>query len=92
MNLSVPSQAAGEAVQQPVSDSMASPYGAYGRKSGFSAHIARLFSDQTQRHEIIAQAAYFRAKHRGFAPGHELDDWLAAENEVDSELAVGPRL
>jgi hypothetical protein len=30
----------------------------------------------------IAQAAYFRAEHRRFAPGHELDDWLAAEREV----------
>lgn len=30
----------------------------------------------------IAQAAYFRAEKRGFIPGSELDDWLAAEAEV----------
>lgn len=30
----------------------------------------------------IAIAAYFKAQARGFAPGHELDDWLAAEAEV----------
>ena len=30
----------------------------------------------------IAQAAYFRAEKRGFTPGCELDDWLAAEAEV----------
>ncbi len=27
----------------------------------------------------IAELAYFKAEERGFEPGHELDDWLAAE-------------
>jgi hypothetical protein len=31
----------------------------------------------------IARAAYARAERRGFAPGHEVEDWLAAEREVD---------
>ena len=31
------------------------------------------------RHEEIALAAYFLSEKRGFAPGHELDDWHAAE-------------
>ena len=35
-----------------------------------------------QRHAQIATAAYFRAQKRGFAAGHELDDWLAAEQDV----------
>lgn len=30
----------------------------------------------------IAVAAYYRAERRGFAPGHELEDWLAAEAEI----------
>ena len=30
----------------------------------------------------IALAAYFIAEKRGFEPGHELDDWLAAEAAV----------
>lgn len=30
----------------------------------------------------VATAAYFLAEKRGFEPGHELDDWLAAEAEV----------
>lgn len=30
----------------------------------------------------IAEAAYYRALARGFAPGCELDDWLAAEREL----------
>jgi hypothetical protein len=38
------------------------------------------------RHASIAEAAYFRSQHRGFVPGHELEDWLAAEEEVDQRL------
>ena len=38
------------------------------------------------RHASIAKAAYFRAESRGFAPGHEVEDWLAAEEEVDQRL------
>jgi hypothetical protein len=35
---------------------------------------------------MIAERAYFRAESRGFVPGYELDDWLAAELEIDSQL------
>ena len=28
---------------------------------------------------MIAEAAYFAAQNRGFEPGHELEDWIAAE-------------
>jgi hypothetical protein len=31
---------------------------------------------------LVAQAAYFRAEKRGFAPGAELQDWIEAEAEV----------
>jgi hypothetical protein len=37
-----------------------------------------------QRHRQIAELAYYRAQQRGFEPGHELEDWLAAEAEVDN--------
>ncbi len=33
---------------------------------------------------MIARLAYFRAERRGFAPGGEVQDWLAAEAEVDA--------
>jgi hypothetical protein len=33
------------------------------------------------RYRWIAYAAYLRAERRGFAPGQEIDDWLAAEAE-----------
>ena len=39
------------------------------------------------REAMIRAGAYFRAERRGFAPGAELDDWLAAEAEVDAALA-----
>ena len=40
------------------------------------------------RHQLISQAAYLRAKQRGFAAGHEVEDWLAAEREIDAQLAM----
>ena len=43
----------------------------------------------TSREERIAISAYWRAAQREFAPGNELDDWLAAEREVDSEEQSG---
>jgi len=42
-----------------------------------------------QRAALIAKAAYYRAEKRGFAPGHETEDWLAAESEVDGKLLRG---
>ena len=36
--------------------------------------------------ERIAELAYFRALARGFEPGHELEDWLAAEAEIDQRI------
>jgi hypothetical protein len=35
------------------------------------------------RYERIAELAYFRALQRDFEPGRELEDWLAAEAEID---------
>jgi DUF2934 family protein len=32
--------------------------------------------------KLISEAAYYRAKQRGFSPGHELEDWIQAEAEV----------
>jgi Protein of unknown function (DUF2934) len=41
---------------------------------------AEISSDDIRRQ--IAEAAYLRAKERGFQPGHELEDWVEAESEV----------
>ena len=39
-----------------------------------------------ERYKMIAAAAYSRAERRGFASGHALDDWIAAETEIDTML------
>lgn len=39
-----------------------------------------------QRQEMIRKAAYFRAQARGFDPGHEVEDWLDAEQEVNEVI------
>ena len=43
------------------------------------------------RLRMIAEAAYFRAEQRGFVPGNEVEDWLAAEMEIDALLDDEPR-
>jgi hypothetical protein len=35
------------------------------------------------RLDMIRDAAYFRAQARGFAPGKEIEDWIAAEQDVE---------
>ncbi len=39
-----------------------------------------------KRWQMIATAAYYRAARRDFAPGHELEDWIAAEAEIGQLL------
>jgi hypothetical protein len=43
---------------------------------------AEAASRAAERCEMIATAAYFLAQKRGFEPGHELEDWFAAETEI----------
>jgi len=50
---------------------------------------ARVALTGEARRVMIAEGAYLRAERRGFAPGHETEDWLAAEAEVDALLKVG---
>ena len=47
--------------------------------------------DERQRREMIATAAFLRAQRRGFESGAELQDWLAAEEEIDQWLKVVDR-
>lgn len=35
----------------------------------------------SEKQSRIAISAYHKAQARGFEPGHELEDWLAAEKE-----------
>jgi hypothetical protein len=43
------------------------------------------------RRRWIAEAAYYRAERRGFAPCLALEDWLTAEAEVDFLIATARR-
>ncbi|HEY7377988.1 MAG TPA: DUF2934 domain-containing protein [Steroidobacteraceae bacterium] len=52
---------------------------------------ARTRITATDRQGMIATAAYYRAEKRRFAPGFDLEDWLAAESEIDGSLARGDR-
>jgi hypothetical protein len=47
------------------------------------------YMEPEARDAMIGEAAYFRSAHRGFEPGHEVDDWLAAESEIDAALSRG---
>ena len=40
------------------------------------------------REQMIAERAYFLAEQRGFGDGAALDDWLAAEREIDARLSI----
>jgi len=46
-----------------------------------SKHVTKL-SDH-DRKKMVAEAAYYIAQQRGFADGHAMDDWLAAEDKVN---------
>ncbi len=49
-------------------------------------------ASDSERREMIAVEAYLRAERRGFEPGHEAEDWAAAEAEVDARLAHARKL
>lgn len=46
--------------------------------------------DEGEIHRMIAEAAYYRAQKRSFAPGLEDEDWRAAELEVRDSLREPP--
>jgi Protein of unknown function (DUF2934) len=46
-----------------------------------SARFSTISPDSRQH--MIGEAAYYRYVQRGFDPGHDLEDWLAAEAEFE---------
>jgi hypothetical protein len=40
---------------------------------------------------MIAEAAYYKAEKRGFAPGCDFLDWLEAEKEIKARTKTGDR-
>lgn len=52
------------------------------RKVSVAATAAGAGTGAAGHQPKVALAAYFIAEKRGFEPGHELDDWFAAEAEI----------
>lgn len=50
------------------------------------AHVSSNPSFTEDHQRMIAEAAYYRAHSRGFAPGCELEDWLQAEARINRML------
>jgi Protein of unknown function (DUF2934) len=42
------------------------------------------------RESMIRLYAYYLAEHRGFAPGHEVEDWLTAERQLQTIESAWP--
>jgi len=60
------------------------------KAAGAKARPAAAPRSAAEREEMVRTAAYFRAERRGFAPGYEWEDWLAAEAEVSGPAAARP--
>ena len=45
-----------------------------------------IISPEDDRNLMISRAAYYRALARGFEPGHEEEDWYAAEVEITEKM------
>jgi hypothetical protein len=73
-HVEAPSESNGQAAapRKPTSEQRAAPMET-NLRSGYSSEEMR---------KQIEEAAYYRAKQRGFEPGHELEDWIQAESEV----------
>jgi hypothetical protein len=44
---------------------------------------------EEQRRAMIAEAAYYMAERRGLESGHELEDWLLAESQLEAAIGGG---
>jgi hypothetical protein len=55
-------------------------------EAGAEKPAASLEITSEERWRMIAQAAYLKAEKRSFEPGHEVEDWLEAEKEVNALL------
>lgn len=54
--------------------------------AGMGSGRARAEMSREEIYKLIQEAAYYKAKARGFAPGHEVQDWIEAEAEVRLRL------
>ena len=52
-------------------------------RTGHSGSVESWSNSPDARQRMIGEAAYYRYVQRGFGPGHELYDWLAAEADFE---------
>jgi Protein of unknown function (DUF2934) len=64
--------------------------GAAGSTARYRTASSASATTSPDRQQLIAEAAYFIAERRGFAPGRELEDWARAEAEIDMRLGGLP--
>jgi DUF2934 family protein len=48
-------------------------------------HIPTTAIDPEVFRDMVAERAFCKAEKRGFAAGHELEDWLEAEQEINNQ-------
>lgn len=65
---------------------VAAPGPAKAADVAIAANLPAAHPTAAAREAMIREAAYFRAERRAFAPGGELEDWFAAERQVDGAL------
>ncbi len=82
-------EAAPAAVEAPKTVKMTKAPGSNAAKVTRRTSIdARAVVSSAERDRLIAEAAYYRAESRGFAPGDEQADWFASVQEVDAKYQV----
>ena len=62
------------------------PNNSSGTQGSFSQALPACGIDKEERRQMIAEAAYFRYQNRSNDDYCDVDDWLAAEQEIDRML------
>ena len=62
---------------------------ALGDSGVVSSSLVASSASRTDRQARISQVAYHKAQQRDFAPGHDWEDWFAAEREVAMSDGTG---
>ncbi len=82
------SEGTGRRVKEPGSAPARRRPGRQSRAAAQALPAAEMAPGEAQsREQKLTETAYFRAQQRNFESGRELQDWLAAELEIDS---LGP--
>ncbi len=84
MNNTMRSMATANSEATPAQSEMPPGHG-FGQSHPCESRKLRYVSAE-DRQELIARFAYKCAERRGFAPGGEMEDWLAAEAQVGAGL------